>query len=180
MKSNLECVICYAHPLPHQWYPEVLLIKKLTPVWQAGMYNLPGGKLEPGETPEQAAKRELWEETGINCHIENVHVVGRIEDVGCTVYVCVCRYDSLCGRNKAESRTAENVFWMPFNDAFRSERLLDNLKVIIPLCRSGVKGWVIRTNPPLSHVIEFTPPPDVGAEAEQSIEFDTQCEFLSI
>ena len=31
---------------------------------QSLMYNLPGGVIDPGETPEAAAKRELQEETG--------------------------------------------------------------------------------------------------------------------
>lgn len=31
----------------------------------AGMWEFPGGKIEPGETPAEAAVRECWEETGL-------------------------------------------------------------------------------------------------------------------
>jgi 8-oxo-dGTP diphosphatase len=30
-------------------------------------WSLPKGKLEPGETWEDAALREVWEETGVRC-----------------------------------------------------------------------------------------------------------------
>ena len=32
----------------------------------AGQVSLPGGSLEPGETPEAAARREAWEEVGVD------------------------------------------------------------------------------------------------------------------
>jgi 8-oxo-dGTP pyrophosphatase MutT (NUDIX family) len=45
---------------------KVLLIQRARKPY-FGMWSLPGGRLEPGETPEEAAQREVLEETGLNC-----------------------------------------------------------------------------------------------------------------
>ena len=37
------------------------------------IYNFPAGLIDPGETPEESARRELWEETGLT--------LTRIDDV---------------------------------------------------------------------------------------------------
>jgi 8-oxo-dGTP diphosphatase len=42
----------------------VVLIRKKRPEWQAGKLNGVGGKIEPGETPDDAMRREFYEETG--------------------------------------------------------------------------------------------------------------------
>ncbi|MEC4024909.1 NUDIX hydrolase [Pseudomonas fulva] len=42
---------------------KVLLVRK-----KGGKWNFPGGEIEPGETPEAAAARELLEETSIEGH----------------------------------------------------------------------------------------------------------------
>lgn len=44
---------------------EVLIAKRPTHVHQGGLWEFPGGKLEPGEAPFQALARELGEELGI-------------------------------------------------------------------------------------------------------------------
>jgi len=48
---------------------KILLLKDKKWGW-----NLPGGKIEENETPEEAAKREVWEET--NLVVENLEKVG--------------------------------------------------------------------------------------------------------
>jgi 8-oxo-dGTP diphosphatase len=50
---------------------KVLLVRrKRAP--SAGLWSLPGGKIENGENPREAALRELKEETGIEADVEGV------------------------------------------------------------------------------------------------------------
>ena len=45
--------------------PLTVLVRKNRPARLSGTLNPPGGKVDPGETPEEAAVREVREETGI-------------------------------------------------------------------------------------------------------------------
>lgn len=46
----------------------LLLVRRSRPP-AAGRWSLPGGRVEPGETPEQALVREVGEETGLEVEV---------------------------------------------------------------------------------------------------------------
>ena len=49
----------------------VLLVKRARAPWR-GLWSLPGGRLETGERPREAALRELEEEAGITAEVEGL------------------------------------------------------------------------------------------------------------
>lgn len=62
----------------HEGAPSVIVIKRAHRGRNAGQWGLPGGRLEDGETPEQAALRELHEEIGLTAGPADV--LGRLDD----------------------------------------------------------------------------------------------------
>jgi len=53
---------------------EILLQKRA----DNGFWSMPGGAVDPGESVEQGARREVWEETGL--HVRVVRLVGVYSD----------------------------------------------------------------------------------------------------
>lgn len=54
----------------------ILISKEFRMATGLWVYNFPAGLIDPGETPEESAKRELWEETGLDLY-EIDDVLGR-------------------------------------------------------------------------------------------------------
>ncbi|MBU3683556.1 MAG: NUDIX domain-containing protein [Phycisphaerales bacterium] len=58
---------------------EVLIARRPASAIRGGLWELPGGKAEPGETPAVAAARELAEETGVTVAAADGVTLGREE-----------------------------------------------------------------------------------------------------
>jgi ADP-ribose pyrophosphatase YjhB (NUDIX family) len=57
---------------------KILLCKRNNLGSFPGMWSIPGGKVEEGETTQEGAKREFFEETAINIENETLTFVGMI------------------------------------------------------------------------------------------------------
>lgn len=67
--------------VPPQWSREAALVltrRALTLNHHAGQWALPGGRIDPGESPELAALRELHEEVGLQ--LDASAVLGTLDD----------------------------------------------------------------------------------------------------
>lgn len=56
----------------------------------AWVYNFPAGLIDPGETPEESARRELWEETGLALLEIKDHIAKSYSAVGFSNETNVC------------------------------------------------------------------------------------------
>lgn len=68
-------VVCV---VDHHGVPAVIVIRRAYRGRNAGQWGLPGGRLDEGETPEQAALRELHEEIGLMAGPADI--LGRLDD----------------------------------------------------------------------------------------------------
>jgi ADP-ribose pyrophosphatase YjhB (NUDIX family) len=57
---------------------QLLLRRSFTDPSRPGEWDHPGGHIDPGETPEQAAVREVWEESGLRIRPEQLQFVRKV------------------------------------------------------------------------------------------------------
>jgi ADP-ribose pyrophosphatase len=73
------------------------------------IYNFPAGLIDPGETPEQSAKRELWEETGLTLtRIDDV-LDNSYNAVGFANERSICVFGTAAGEFRKSTSDAEEI-----------------------------------------------------------------------
>ncbi|HEX4654196.1 MAG TPA: NUDIX domain-containing protein [Mycobacteriales bacterium] len=108
----------------------LLLIRRGRPP-AAGLWSLPGGRIEPGETAAEAAAREVREETGLEVEIGPVVITAVIWDGGYRVQDFAAR---VVGGELRAGDDAVDVRWVDESDLATlplSPGLLDELRAVL-------------------------------------------------
>lgn len=114
----------------------LLLIRRGTPPAR-GSWSVPGGRLEPGETAEQACVREVAEETGLDVVV--VRAAGRVlrDGPGGVVYAIDDFVCALLGGTLHAATDADDAQWV---DA-AEYAALEERGELAPLLSDALAGW---------------------------------------
>jgi ADP-ribose pyrophosphatase YjhB (NUDIX family) len=124
-RTRMYCTACrqpiYENPIPATCVvvtspaSQILLVKRnVAP--KSGWWCLPGGFMELGETPEQAALRELREETGIQSRIERLLGVCSDKSPQYDTVLMVGYFAGHTNDPPSPGDDAEEVRWFAFTD----------------------------------------------------------------
>ena len=137
VKYTEKAVLCFIRE-----EDRILLIHKKTGLG-AGLINGPGGRIDPGETPAEAAVRETEEETGLLPHsIEQAGELAFVFTNGYTLYGFVFIAAGYTGTMR-ETEEAD-PFWCPISE-IPYDRMWEDDAVWLPRALGGekIKGFFI-------------------------------------
>ncbi|WP_018213069.1 8-oxo-dGTP diphosphatase MutT [Desulfitobacterium hafniense] len=100
---------------------EVLIVRRAPGEKHAGSWEFPGGKVEPGETPEACLKRELAEEFGIEAEVQKFIKAGLYEYPQGSIRLLTYLVKILHG--EIELRVHDRCEWVGVNQLLNYELL---------------------------------------------------------
>ena len=98
-----------------------------------GYYDIPGGKIEKGETPKMAAIREVREETGLR--VEDLKERGELiveypdRKFLFTVFLTT-QYDG-----ELQEFPENTATWIPIEELLQKDKILSNIRILDPKYR---------------------------------------------
>ena len=84
---------------------KVLIALRKPGTHMAGKWEFPGGKIEPGETPEESLARELMEELAVRAHVGELLCRTFYEGGGVSLELLVFRVERVEGKPAALEHT---------------------------------------------------------------------------
>jgi 8-oxo-dGTP diphosphatase len=95
----------------------ILLQRKTAGRFGEGKWNGPGGKLGPGETPDECARREVREETGLCVHSLRLHAAlrhyfGKVDEPDWIVY----QFSTTEFEGKPKDSDEGELRWFPVDE----------------------------------------------------------------
>ena len=73
------------------------------------VYNFPAGLIDPGEKPQESARRELWEETGLELYEIDDFIGPSYSAVGFSNEINVCVVGKARGEFHPSTSTVEEI-----------------------------------------------------------------------
>ena len=101
-----------------------------------GLWEFPGGKIEPGETIEECIKREIEEELNIEIAVGDrlTTITHAYENFNVTLYVHICHHLS----GEPQPLECEEIRWVEANCLNRYQFPVANIQIIELLQTRGV------------------------------------------
>lgn len=91
---------------------QVLIAKRAQHKHQGGLWEFPGGKIEPEETPEQALARELDEELGLDLSTASLQSLVNQSHQYADVEVELCCYLVRGATGQAQGLEGQAIAWV--------------------------------------------------------------------
>jgi 8-oxo-dGTP diphosphatase len=95
----------------------VLIARRPPGASQAGLWEFPGGKVRPGETPEQCLQREIREELGVEIAVGDFFAESIYAYEAKTVRLLAYRVSAISGELALNDHT--ELAWAPMADLGR-------------------------------------------------------------